>query len=388
LSSETKPFLIERKTKYLIYDIAIIGGGIAGASLAHFLGGQRSVLIIEREAFHGYHASGRSAAEFTRRFHAPLVGKLAEASAEFLMSPPDSFSETPLLIPRGNLLVTNEEKVGHLQQVFEQEFKSGLELVNQTVNQALERVPFLNPDYVKAAFFDPDCYDVEAETLLQNFVKSARKAGTEIKTSCELEIARHNGSAWQLDTNLGPFTAKVLVNASGAWADGVATLCGLKPLGITPYRRTVITVDLPDTIEAARLPEVNEIDEVWYFKPDAGRLLVSPADATPSEPCDAQPEELDVAYAMYYLEEATTLRPTAPAAKWAGLRSFSPDRLPVVGYDKAQPAFFWLAGQGGYGIQSSPALGQYSADLLMKQNISESLRTAGLSGKEFLPNRF
>jgi D-arginine dehydrogenase len=372
----------------LIYDIAIIGGGIAGASLAHFLGGQRSVLMLEREPFHGYHASGRSAAEFTRRFHAPLVGKLAVASAEFLMSPPDSFADVPLLIPRGSLLVANEEKSDHLKAIFEQESESGSELLPQSIEDAMARVPFLNPDYVKAAFFDPDCYDVEAETLLQGFIKSARKTGTEIKTGCELVSARHNGLAWALGTNLGEFSAKILVNAAGAWADAIAALAGIKPLGITPYRRTVITVDLPTCINAAKLPEVNEIDEVWYFKPDAGRLLVSPADATISEPCDAQPEELDVAYAMYYLEEATTLRALSPASKWAGLRSFSPDRLPVVGFDKAQHAFFWLAGQGGYGIQSSPALGRYAADLILNQNMSGSLRKAGLSGNEFSPDRF
>lgn len=372
----------------MIYDIAIIGGGIAGASLAHFLGSQRSILILEREAFHGYHASGRSAAEFTPRFHAPLVGKLAIASAEFLMSPPDGFTETPLLVPRGNLLVANEEKVGHLRTIFEQQSKSGSELLPQSIEDAMARVPFLSPDYVKAAFFDPDCHDVEAETLLQSFVKSARKSGAEIKTSCELLSATHNGSAWHLETNLCTFSAKTLVNAAGAWADTVASLAAVRPLGIAPYRRTVITVDLPEGIEAARLPEVNEIDEVWYFKPDAGRLLVSPADATLSEPCDAQPEELDVAYAMYYLEESTTLRPAAPASKWAGLRTFSPDRLPVVGFDQAQHAFFWLAGQGGYGIQSSPALGQYAAALLLDQNISDHLQSAGLSGTEFRPDRF
>jgi D-arginine dehydrogenase len=371
----------------LIYDIAIIGGGIAGASLAHFLGGHRSFLILEREPFHGYHASGRSAAEFTRRFHAPLVGKLAVASAEFLMSPPDGFTDVPLLIPRGNLLVANEEKSNHLKAVFERESDSGSELLSQSIEDAMERVPFLNPDYVKAAFFDPDCYDIEAETLMQSFIKSARKTGTEIKTGCELVSARHNGLVWTLETILGEFSAKNLVNAAGAWADAIAALAGVKPLGITPYRRTVITVDLPAGIDAAKLPEVNEIDEAWYFKPDAGLLMVSPADATPSEPCDAQPEELDVAYAMYYLEEATTLRPTVPASRWAGLRSFAPDRLPVVGFDTTQPAFFWLAGQGGYGIQSSPALGQYAAGLLLNDNISENLRSAGLSGNEFSPQR-
>ncbi len=372
----------------MTYDVAIVGGGIAGASLAHFLGGQRSILMLEQEAFHGYHASGRSAAEFTRRFHVPLIGKLAVASAEFLMGPSEGFSDVPLLTPRGNLLVANGEKAAHLHNVFKQEAQSGSEIHPQTVEDALERVPFLNQDYVKAAFYDPDCFDVEAETLLQSFLKSARKAGTETRTGCELISARHNGGRWELETNLGAFSARALVNAAGAWADVVAQRAGVHPLGLTPYRRTAITIDLPPGFDAARLPEVNEIDEVWYFKPEAGRLLVSPADATPSEPCDAQPEELDIAYAMHYLEEATTLKVPAIASKWAGLRTFAPDRLPVAGFDQDQPHFFWLAGQGGYGIQSSPALGQYAADLLLLNYMSESLLKTGLTGTEFRPDRF
>jgi D-arginine dehydrogenase len=372
----------------LIHDIAIIGGGIAGASLAHFISGARSVLMLEREAFHGYHASGRSAAEFTRRFHAPEVGKLAAASAAFLMNAPQGFSDIPLLVPRGNLLVADAEKAAHLQDVFKREAASGGEILMQSMAEALARVPFLDPDVIKAAFYDPDCYDVEAESLLQGFMKSARIQGAEIRTRCQLLSARHNGAHWELETNLGAFSAKILVNAAGAWADSLASLCGVKQLGIVPYRRTAITVDLPEGIDAGRLPEVCEIDEVWYFKPDAGRLLVSPADATLSEPCDAQPEELDVAYAVHYLEVATTLTVTSVAHKWAGLRTFAPDRLPVAGFDRDQSAFFWFAGQGGYGIQSSPALGDYAACLLRKGEVSDNLVLAGLTGEEFLPSRF
>jgi D-arginine dehydrogenase len=372
----------------LIHDIAIIGGGIAGASLAHFVGTERSVLMLEREAFHGYHASGRSAAEFTRRFHAPLVGKLAAASADFLANSPQDFCEIPLLKPRGNLLVADAEKAAHLSDVFRREAQSGGDIHMQSLEEAIARVPFLDPDVIKAAFYDPDCYDVETESLLQSFVKSARRQGGEIKTGCELLSARHNGSAWEIETSLGVFSAKVLVNAAGAWADKIAELCGIRPLGLTPFRRTAISIDLPEGIDASALPEVCEIDEVWYFKPDAGRLLVSPADATESEPCDAQPEELDVAYAVHYLEEATTLEVKAVAHKWAGLRTFALDRLPVVGFDSGQPAFFWLAGQGGYGIQSSPALGQYAADLLLGKELSEILRNAGLTGDEFRSDRF
>lgn len=372
----------------MIYDIAIIGGGIAGASLAHFIGGTRSVLMLEREAFHGYHSSGRSAAEFTRRFHAPLVGKLAEASAEFLLNAPQGFSDVPLLMPRGNLLVAGAEKAAHLHNVFRREAESGSEITLQSVEEALARVPFLDPDYVKAAFFDPDCFDVEAESLLQGFVRSARGLGADIRTGCEFLSANHNGSHWELTSSRGGSSARILVNAAGAWADTVASLCNVKPLGLVPYRRTAIIVDLPEGVNASMLPEVNEIDETWYFKPDAGKLLVSPADATPSDPCDAQPEELDVAYAAHYLEEVTTLRVREVSRKWAGLRTFAPDRLPVAGFDGQNPAFFWLAGQGGYGIQSSPALGEYAACALKGERLSEGLTKARLTGADFSPARF
>ena len=371
----------------MIYDIAIIGGGIAGASLAHFISGERSVLMLERESFHGYHASGRSAAEFTRRFHAPEVGRLANASAQFLLHAPHGFSQVPLLKPRGNLLVADAEKAAHLHEVFKRESANGGEIQMQSMEEALARVPFLDPDVIKAAFFDPDCYDVEAESLLQGFVKSARLQGAQINTNCELLSAHHSGISWELNTNQGVYSAKTLVNAAGAWADAIAKICGVNPLGLVPYRRTAIIVDLPEGIDAGALPEVNEIDEVWYFKPDASRLLVSPADATESEPCDAQPEDLDVAYAVHYLEEATTLEVKAVANKWAGLRTFAPDRLPVAGFDSGQRNFFWLAGQGGYGIQSSPALGDFAACLLKGVTVSENLRKAGLAGGEFLPQR-
>jgi D-arginine dehydrogenase len=372
----------------LIYDVVIIGGGIAGASLAHFIGGARSVLMLERETFHGYHSSGRSAAEFTRRFHAPDVGRLAAASADFLMNAPKGFSDVPLLIPRGNLLVAGSDKTVHLRGVFKREAAVGGKILMQSMDEALARVPFLDPDVIKAAFYDPGCYDVEAESLLQGFVKSARRQGVEIKTGCGLLSARHNGRFWEMQTSLGALSAAVLVDAAGAWADTIAKACGVGPLNIVPYRRTAITIDLPEGIDAGALPEVCEIDEVWYFKPDAGRLMVSPADATLSEPCDAQPEDLDVAYAVHYLEEATTLEVKAVAHKWAGLRTFASDRLPVVGFDSGQPAFFWLAGQGGYGIQSSPALGKYSSDLLVNNSVSEELQCVGLTGLEFLPQRF
>jgi D-arginine dehydrogenase len=312
-------------------DVAVIGGGIAGISLAYFLSPHRSVTVLERENALGYHSSGRSAAEFAFRFHSAIVGKLAKVSYPFLTNPPAGFTETDLLKRRGNLLIADADKAERLAQVFAEESAAGPGLERLTIKQAIDRAPILNPAYVADAFYDPDCWDIEAENLLQGCAKGARANGTTILNKAEVLAAEREGDVWMLEPTAGEVRAKTVVNAAGAWADRTATLFGLKSLGIVPYRRTAITVDLPAGIDVGALPEICEIDEVFYMKPEAGRLLVSPADATESEPCDAQPEELDIAYAAWYLEQATTVAVSHVAHRWAGLRTFAGDRVPVVG---------------------------------------------------------
>jgi D-arginine dehydrogenase len=371
-----------------IVDVAIIGGGIAGISLAYFLSAHRSVTVLERETALGYHSSGRSAAEFAFRFHSAVVGKLAKVSYPFLTNPPAGFTETELLKRRGNLLIADAEKAERLEQVFADESAAGPGLERLTVDQAIERVPILNPDYVVDAFYDPDCWDIEAENLLQGFAKGARANGATIRNGTEVRSAVWDDGAWVLDTTAGEIRAKTAVNAAGAWADKTAELFGLKPLGIVPYRRTAITVDVPAGIDVGALPEICEIDEVFYMKPEAGRLMVSPADATESEPCDAQPEELDIAYAAWYLEQATTIAISHVAHSWAGLRTFAKDRVPVVGFSGEKEGFFWLAGQGGFGIQTAPALGRLAADLLVGNPVAEDFAKHGLGAQIFAPGRF
>lgn len=369
------------------FDVAIVGGGIAGISLAHCLCPHRSVLVLEREAALGYHATGRSAAEFTRRFHTTLVGRLAMLSQDFLENPPEGFTEVELLKRRGNLLVASAEKRERLAEVFAAESAAAPGLVRMSVDEALARAPIINPDWVVDAFYDPDCWDVEVENLLQGFARSARSAGAQIVTGADLLTARREGGAWRLETTAGAFSAALLVNAAGAWVDAIATIAGLSPLGIQPLRRTAITVDLPVGVDAAALPEICEIDEVFYMKPDAGRLMVSPADATPSEPCDAQPEEIDVAYAAWYLEEATTVPVNHIAHRWAGLRTFAPDKAPVVGMSAKAEGFFWLAGQGGFGIQTSPALAELAAGLILAGTAPGRFDKAGVTAATMSPAR-
>ncbi len=370
------------------YDIAIIGGGIAGVSLACFLASRRSVAVLEQESALGYHSTGRSAAEFTLRDNAPLVNALARASHAFLAAPPEGFAAVPLLIPRGSILFGAQDKETLVRERFEAAAALGAAVEWLDEAGLAARAPILDPAYCAAAYFDPDYWDIEVDALLQAYARRARHDGARILEGHAFVDARRIGGKWLIETSGETIAAAVLVNAAGGWADAVAARCGVAPVGIVPHRRTAITVDLPEGIDAGRLPEMNEIEETFYFKPEGGRLLASPADATPCEPADVQPEELDIAYAAHYVEEATTVTVRRVFSSWAGMRSFSPDRLPVVGPARDEPGFFWLAGQGGYGILTSPALGSLAAALLAGEPVPEPLAREGIGAETFSPARF
>lgn len=368
------------------YDIAIIGGGIAGLSLAYFLAGRRSVVVLEQEDALGYHSTGRSAAEFVLRYNSPEVCKLAAIARQFFDAPPDGFADVPLLRPRGGITIANAEKAERLRAQFEADRRLA-PLTPMTPDEAIAQVPFLDPVYVAAAYHDPEFWDIEVENLLQGYVKGARRTGAEIRTDAGVTSISDDGRQWRIDTRSGPVAARTIVNAAGGWADGVAGLAGVRPLGIVPHRRTAVLVDLPG-FDPSPMPEVNELDEDFYFKPEAGRLLVSPADATPCEPADVQPEEIDVAWAVHHFEQATILKVNRVARSWAGMRSFSADRLPAIGPDPEQARFFWLAGQGGYGILSSPALGSLAAALICGTAAPDGFADEGLDPAVFSPGRF
>ncbi|CAN7412513.1 FAD-binding oxidoreductase [Rhizobium sp. LjRoot98] len=369
------------------FDVAIIGGGIAGLSLAYFLSPHRSVVVLERETALGYHSTGRSAAEFVLRYNAPEVCQLAAIAKDFFDSPPDGFSDIPLLKQRGGVMIATAEKAKRLGEVFRAEigFTPELEMLDE--QDLLTRLPVLKPGYAAAAFYDPNFWDIEVESLLQGYVKGARRNGTEIRERHAVLSASHDGQAWTIETSSGAVRAKTVVNATGGWADAMAEIFSVEPLGIIPHRRTAITVDLPEGIDISDMPEINEVDEDFYMKPDAGRLFASPADATPCEPGDVQPEELDVAWAAHYVEEATTIPIRRVAKSWAGMRSFSPDKLPVIGFARDHRDLFWLAGQGGYGILTSPALGALAASLLTGQPRPEGFSVKALDPSTFNPLR-
>jgi glycine/D-amino acid oxidase-like deaminating enzyme len=369
-------------------DIAIVGGGIAGVSLAFFLGNACSVALLEKEDQLGYHATGRSAAEFVLNYNAPEIRALARIAKPFFDAPPQGFADVPLLVPRGGLVVADAERAEMLASQYAALKPDHPGLLRLTAEEAVARAPFLDPAAIADAYYDPEYWDIEVDALMQGYLRAARKAGHRILTRAGLRSASHDGTRWTLETEAGRLTADILVNAAGGWADPVAALAGVRPLGVTPMRRTAILADLPEGMDAATLPEINAVDDRFYFKPDGGRLLVSPADETPCEPGDVQPEEIDVAWAVHHLEENTTLRIRRVGTAWAGMRSFTPDRLPAVGFAPDHPAFFWLAGQGGYGILTSPALGQLAASLLTRQPLPSRFAGEGLDANTFDPGRF
>ncbi|MBW9065627.1 FAD-binding oxidoreductase [Rhizobium herbae] len=370
------------------FDVAIIGGGIAGLSLAYFLSPHRSVVVLERETALGYHSTGRSAAEFVLRYNADEVCALAAIAKDFFDNPPDGFCDISLLKQRGGVMFANAQKAARLAEVFRASLAFTPELEPLEEEELLQRAPILKPGYAAAAFYDPNFWDIEVESLLQGYVKGARRSGAEIRERHDVVSARHDGSAWVIETSSDTVRARIAVDAAGGWADPMAEIFGVKGLGIVPHRRTAITVDLPEGIDTSCLPAINEIDEDFYMKPDAGRLLASPADATPCEPGDVQPEEIDIAWAAHYVEEATIIPVRRVARSWAGMRSFSPDRLPVVGPAADRPDFFWLAGQGGYGILTSPALGALAASLLTGGAQPEGFKVQALDPQHFNPARF
>lgn len=370
------------------FDVAIVGAGIAGASAAHFLAPQARVVLLEREDQPGYHTTGRSAALFSETYGNASVRALSRASRGFFDAPPRGFSDHALLAPRGVVFFGRRAHRALLEEHAE-DLRSTGGAVEWLAPAALRaRVPALRPEWADVGLFEPDAEDIDVHALLTGFLRGARAAGARIMTGAGLESAAHDGRRWALRTRAGTIEADVLVNAAGAWADDVAALAGAVPLGITPLRRTAIVFECPRFGGATDWPMAVDATEDLYFRPEAGRFLASPADETQSPPCDAQPDELDVAQLIERLQAATTFEVSRITARWAGLRTFASDRSLVAGFDAVQPKFFWLAGQGGYGIQTAPAMGMLAAALVTGKPLPPALADAGVDVAALAPARF
>jgi D-arginine dehydrogenase len=337
-------------------DIAIIGAGMAGASLAAKLARHASVLLLEAESQPGYHSTGRSAAFWSESYGGPLVQPLTSASGPFL-------ARHGFLRPRGCFHLADGAGAGTLAAMADEFAGTEVQLHRLGRDELAAIIPGLRPGW-NSGLNEPSCADIDVAALHAAYLKQARASGAQLITGASLAAAeRHAG--WHLQTSAGLFQADILVNAAGAWADPVALSAGARPLGIRPYRRTIaqLRVDPP---APADLPLIIDALGRFYFKPEAGgRIWLSPHDETPCEPCDSAAEEEDIALAIHRLEQVVDWRVLRVEHRWAGLRSFAPDRLPVYGFAPERPGFFWCAGQGGFGIQTAPAAAELAAALLL-----------------------
>jgi D-arginine dehydrogenase len=369
-------------------DVLVVGGGVAGASIAAELSGAgRRVVVLEQEAQPGFHSTGRSAALFSEIYGGAPIRALSRASRAFFIAPPTGFAEAPLVSRRGSLFVARADQ-GEALNAFagQADVAAATRLVSAA--EALRLSPLLRPDYAQAAVHEPDSADIDVHGLLSGYLRRLKASGGTLVADAGVTALEQAPGGWRAATAAGTFTAPVVVNAAGAWADAVAALAGLAPLGLQPLRRTALTVEAPAGAGVAGSPLTIDIDEQFYFKPDAGRLLLSPADETPNPPCDVQPDEWDLAVAVDRIETATTLQVRRIHARWAGLRTFAPDRAPVIGFDPRASGLFWLAGQGGYGIQTAPANARLAAALAVGAPAPADILDAGLNLDAVSPARF
>jgi D-arginine dehydrogenase len=371
------------------FDFAIVGAGIAGVSAAYHLAPQARVLILEREHVAAYHTTGRSAALHSETYGSAEIRAITVASGRFYRKPPAGFTDHPLLTPRGALIAGRAEQQAATQKAAAEYARLVPSVRWLDPVEALRRQPLLKPEAAAGGAIFEEAEDMDVAAIHGGFLKGARAAGAVLRLDAEVTNLERMEGRWTIRLRDGEsVTASTIVNASGAWADVVAGLAGAAPVGLVPKRRTAFTFDAPAGLDLTGLPMAIDFDETWYIKPEVGQFLGSPADETPSPPCDAQPEEMDIAIAVERIETATTLSIRRIKNKWAGLRSFVADKNLVVGHDPKVDGFFWLAGQGGYGIQTAEAAGRLAASLALGKGMPADIAALGVSDAALSPARF
>ncbi|MHA1152711.1 MAG: NAD(P)/FAD-dependent oxidoreductase [Alphaproteobacteria bacterium] len=386
------------------FDFIVIGAGIAGASAGFELAGRARdggrgqgrdgdgrgsrVALLEREDQPGYHTTGRSAALYIQSYGNETVRALTVGSWQFYTEPPEGFTDGPLLSPRGVLFVGRPDQVAELDRLAAETRPLAPHIQRLDAAAARTLVPILRPTALGGAVLDSKAMEIDVDRLLQGYLRGLKARGGTVVTRAEVRALQPGPSGWVAETKAGIFAAPVVVNAAGAWCDEIAELAGAKPVGLVPKRRTAITFDAPAGLDTRAWPMTVGVAEDFYFKPDSGRLMGSPADETPMPPCDVQSDELDIAVAADRIQAATTLEIRRIGNTWAGLRTFAADKTHVAGFDPRREGFFWLAGQGGFGIQTAPAMGRLTAALASGGPLPHDLAELGVTAAALSPARF
>lgn len=370
-------------------DFLIVGAGIAGAGVAYRLAGLGDILLADMEQQAGYHTTGRSAAFYAETYGGEKLQPLTTASKDFLHHPPMGFVDAPLITDLGAIHVFDSGQQSRAIELYERDSKvlPHIELLSA---EALERaVPQLKKGRFAGGIIDGECGNLDVAALHQGYLRAAKKMGLKVMLETPLEHAERTPEGWRVMLGRDEVIARTIVNCAGAWADQVAERSGVAPIGMRPLRRTLVTVPSPEGMTFDKdQPVIIDFDEAFYFKPEGAGYLVSPADETLSEPCDSQPEMEDIAVAVDHFERATGVKVSRIEAKWSGLRTFSPDRAPVIGFEPGSSDFFWNVGQGGYGIQTSPAWSRYAAGLILGKGMPDDLARLGTDPSWYDPARF
>lgn len=374
----------ERTTEY---DIAVIGAGIAGASVAAELSASGvRVVLIEQETLPGYHTTGRSAAVYSPIYGPQPIRALTRAALAFFEEPPKGFCERPLLAPIDAAFIARDDQMDHLQAM-EKDLADATTISLVTGAQLQERLPLLREGYAAAALWDTGTSEIDVAALHHGYLRMFKSHGGTLITRGPVNALNRLADGWQIETLKGGITAPKVVNAAGAWADELGQMAGAECINLTPKRRTALMIDAPSGADLRSLPLTVDIEEQFYLKPDAGKLLISPANEDPEPPCDVQPDEMDIAICVDRIERAFNVSVKRIENPWAGLRSFVADKAPVVGFSQKAEGFYWLAGQGGYGIQSAPGIAQYAAAELRGEPVPAHILAQNLDPQSIHPSR-
>jgi D-arginine dehydrogenase len=368
-------------------DFIVIGAGIAGLSVAYELSQHGAVVVLEAESAAGYHSTGRSAAIMSENYGPANWRGLVTASRSFLEMPPEGFSDVPLLSPRGALFLALEHERDALRAQADDLARRGASFDVMTAGEALTLCPVIRAEKFTQALYEPDCMDIDTDALMNGYGRALRRRGAQVLMNSRVGRLARDAAGWRVWTDQAEFCGAIVINAAGGWVQQVARIAGLGYRNVVPFRRTAVTFDPPACSDIRTWPMTFDVAETFYFKPEAGRIMVSPVDTEPSEPCDAQADELETAIAIDRIHTFTTMEVRAISHKWGGLRTFAPDNEPVVGPDPEAESFIWLAGQGGNGVMGGAAAARLAASLAIGSPMPPDIASLGVTAESVSPGR-